>query len=61
MEETWPKIDIWALTSTGQEIYAELKKKVDALSPALTYTPWVKIESIHRSDAESNLLNPVCD
>ncbi len=59
--DTWPLIDVCARTSPGEILYAALREKVDALSPSLTYTPWVTIEKTHRSDAESNLTNSVCD
>jgi hypothetical protein len=58
--DTWPMIDVCARTSAGEGLYAALKEKVDALSPSLTYTPWVTIENIHRPDAESDLVNAVC-
>jgi hypothetical protein len=54
-------IDVCARTSAGEGLYAALKAKVDALSPALTYTPWVTIENTHKPDAESDLVNSVCD
>jgi hypothetical protein len=54
-------IDVCARTSAGEGLYAALKAKVDALSPPLTYTPWVTIENTHRPDAESDLVNSVCD
>ncbi len=53
-------IDVCARTSAGEGLYAALKAKVEALSPALTYTPWVTIENTHRPDAESDLLNSIC-
>ena len=57
----WPTIDYCARTSEGAFLLANLKPKVDALNPPLTYTPWVTIDGNHSTRAESYLLNAVCD
>jgi hypothetical protein len=57
----WPIIDVCARTKAGEELYARLEDKVDALLPPLTYTPWITINGTHSRAAELHLTRAVCD
>jgi hypothetical protein len=57
----WPTIDICARTKVGEELYARLQDKVDALLTPLTYTPWITINGNHSQEAELHFTRAVCD
>jgi interferon gamma-inducible protein 30 len=59
--DLWPTIDVCARTKVGEELYARLQDKVDALLPPLTYTPWITINGKHSRAAELHLTRAVCD
>ena len=59
--DMWPSIDTCAHTDEGSTLLLANKAKVDALSPSLEYTPWVTVNSVHSTEAETNLGNAVCN
>jgi hypothetical protein len=59
--DIWRTIDVCARTKVGEELYARLQDKVDALLPPLTYTPWITINGKHSRAAELHLTRAVCD
>ena len=59
--DIWQDINLCVKSGEIDGIFAKLKEKVEALSPPLTYTPWITVNKNHSTEAEDSLLSAVCD
>ncbi len=59
--DIWPTIDFCSRSKEGEELYARLRVKVDALIPPMISTPWITINGKYSFAAHYNLKRAICD
>jgi len=57
----WKIIGGCALGLEGTQIYNQLAIKTETLSPPLDHVPWITINNTYNNDAETNLIQTVCN
>ena len=58
--DNWGLIDMCAHGPDGTQLYEALAEKTEQLNPPIAKVPWVTINDTYSVEAESNLIQVIC-